>query len=71
MIEDAQASVRQVLRMVTEGKVRTMQGDDIDVCADTLCIHGDQPGAVDFARAIRAALEEAGISVRTTGREAR
>jgi UPF0271 protein len=48
-----------------------MQGDDIDVCADTLCIHGDQPGAVDFARAIRAALEEAGISVRTTGREAR
>src|SRR5690606_30994939 len=47
MIEDAQASVRQVLRMVTEGKVRTMQGSDIDVRADTLCIHGDQPGAVD------------------------
>jgi len=70
MIEDAQASVRQVLRMVTEGKVRTMQGSDIDVRADTLCIHGDQPGAVDFARAIRAALEEAGVSVRRAGGEA-
>ncbi|MFA7668627.1 MAG: 5-oxoprolinase subunit PxpA [Burkholderiaceae bacterium] len=63
MIDDLQVSIRQVLRMVTEGRVTAVDGSDIEVRADTLCIHGDQPGAVVFARGIRAALEEAGIEV--------
>ncbi|TEA77313.1 LamB/YcsF family protein [Allopusillimonas ginsengisoli] len=67
MIEDVDESVRQVLRMVTEGRVKTMQGDDIEVNPDTLCIHGDQPGAVDFARTLRRALAEAGVEVKTVG----
>lgn len=65
MIVDADASIRQVLRMITEGQIATMQGDDIAVQADTLCLHGDQPGAVVFARAIRQALQENNIAVRT------
>ncbi|NYT36968.1 LamB/YcsF family protein [Allopusillimonas soli] len=65
MIEDVDASVRQVLRMVTEGKIRSQQGTDISVQADTLCIHGDQPGAVEFAKVIRQALAEADIGVGT------
>jgi UPF0271 protein len=65
MIEDPDTSIRQVLRMVTEGTVGTVQGNDVSVRADTLCIHGDQPGAVVFAQAIRRALADRGIAVRT------
>lgn len=65
MIEDLDTAVAQVLRMVTEGKVRSINGKDVPVKADTLCIHGDQPGALKFASGIRAALEKAGIAVRT------
>lgn len=64
MIVDPEVSIRQVLRMVQEGKVRAVDGSDVPVKADTLCIHGDQPGAVVFAKAIRSALEEAGIQVK-------
>ncbi|SHG82000.1 LamB/YcsF family protein [Pollutimonas bauzanensis] len=68
MIVDVDASIRQVLRMVAEGRVATVQGEDIVVRADTLCIHGDQPGAVVFAQAIRRALERKGIAVRKVAR---
>jgi UPF0271 protein len=64
MIEDPDVSIRQVLRMIIENKVATLQGADIAVRADTLCIHGDQPGAVVFAKAIRSALKEHDIVVR-------
>lgn len=64
MIEDPQESIRQVLRMVTEGRVTAVDGTDVEVRADTLCIHGDQPGAVVFAKSIREAFSQAGIQVR-------
>lgn len=67
MIVDPEASIRQVLRMILEGKVSTLQGTDANVRPDTLCIHGDQPGAVVFAQAIRKALEQENISVRAVG----
>ncbi|MGB3288091.1 MAG: 5-oxoprolinase subunit PxpA [Burkholderiaceae bacterium] len=63
MIEDPDVSIRQVLRMIKEGKVGTAQGGDAEVVADTLCVHGDQPGAVVFAKAIRKALAAEGIAV--------
>ncbi|OWT75694.1 MULTISPECIES: LamB/YcsF family protein [unclassified Achromobacter] len=65
MIEDLETAVAQVVRMASEGKVRSVNGKDVPVQADTLCIHGDQPNAVIFATGIRAALEKAGIAVRT------
>jgi len=65
MIEDVDQAVAQVLRMAREGLVRSVDGKDVPVQADTLCIHGDQPNALVFARAIRDALQEAGIAVRT------
>ena len=46
------------------GKVRSVDGKDVAVQADTLCIHGDQPNALVFASGIRQALEDAGIEVR-------
>lgn len=65
MIEDVDQAIAQVNRMVKEGVVRALSGKEVSVTADTLCIHGDQPGAVAFARSIRAALSREGIEVRT------
>lgn len=64
MIEDVEISIEQVRRMVLDGTVRAQSGREVPVRADTLCIHGDQPGALEFARRIRAALEQAGVEIR-------
>jgi UPF0271 protein len=63
MIEDVDAAVAQVKRMVNEGIVRSTNGNDVRVQAETLCIHGDQPGALAFVQRIRAELERDGIAV--------
>jgi len=68
MIEDADTAVAQVLRMVRDGVVRSVNGRDVPVRADTLCIHGDQPNAPVFARALSDALAAAGIEVRAMPR---
>jgi UPF0271 protein len=64
MIEDEELAVSRVLRMVCEGKVASRTGEDLVVQADTVCIHGDQPRALAFARKLREALAEAGVQVR-------
>jgi 5-oxoprolinase (ATP-hydrolysing) subunit A len=63
MIEDKAASVKQALGMIEEGVVVTLSGKRVPVAADTMCLHGDQPGAVEFAQALRNAFKEKGISV--------
>lgn len=65
MIEDVDQAIAQVKRMVKDGVVRSLSGKDVPIAADTLCIHGDQPGAVQFASQIRTALEAEGIAVKT------
>jgi len=64
MIEDAAKSVRQALAMIEEGYVTSLSGKRVPVAADTLCLHGDQPGAAAFAAALRTAFKERNISVR-------
>ena len=64
MIEDEDASIAQVKRMVIDGAVRSVSGKDVRVRADTLCIHGDQPHALAFAQRIRAELARAGVDVK-------
>src|SRR5437868_1862202 len=64
MIEDENVSIAQVKRMVTEGVVRSVSGKDVRVRADTLCIHGDQPNALAFAKRIRTELRNAGVEVK-------
>ncbi|AZG17242.1 LamB/YcsF family protein [Cupriavidus pauculus] len=63
MIEDVGASIAQVRRMVLDGSVRALSGKSVPIVADTLCIHGDQPGAVLFAERIRSALSADGVAV--------
>jgi UPF0271 protein len=63
MIEDAAASARQVLGMIEEGYVTSLSGKRVPVAADTLCLHGDQPGAVAFAKNLRKVFKERNIQV--------
>jgi 5-oxoprolinase (ATP-hydrolysing) subunit A len=63
LIEDAQASVKQVLGMIEEGYVTSLGGKRIAVAPDTLCLHGDQPGAVTFAKTLRDTFRAKGITV--------
>lgn len=64
LITDVDTAVRQVLGMLDKGVVRSVNGVDVPVRPDTLCLHGDQPGAAEFARQIRSALDRAGVQVR-------
>nr|WP_315597259.1 5-oxoprolinase subunit PxpA [uncultured Cupriavidus sp.] len=64
MITDPDVATKQVIRMIREGVVRSLQGVDVPVKADTLCIHGDQPRATAFAHCIRTALLAEDIQIR-------
>src|SRR3954463_1788110 len=63
MVEDAASAVKQALAMVEEGYVTSLSGKRVAVAADTLCIHGDQRGAVPSAKALRRAFSDRGITV--------
>jgi 5-oxoprolinase (ATP-hydrolysing) subunit A len=58
----------RVVRAVTEKKVKTESGKDIDVASDSVCVHGDTPGAVRLAEVIARKLGENGIEIRPLGR---
>ncbi|TKI22029.1 LamB/YcsF family protein [Bacillus pumilus] len=64
LIEDDELAVQQVVRMVREGKVHTVQGEDISLKADTVCIHGDGIHALQFAKTITSKLKEASIHLK-------
>ncbi len=64
VIADDDAAARQALRIAAEGNVIADDATLVAVSAQTICIHGDTPGAVSRARRIRAELAEAGIAVR-------
>jgi UPF0271 protein len=63
MIEEPAQAVRQALAMIEQGRVVSLSGTPIPVAADTMCLHGDQPGAVLFAKELRRAFSEHAISV--------
>ena len=67
MVKDEDQAINQVIRMVKEGRVRSQQGTDVAVRADTICIHGDEPRAALFAKTIRSNLERAGVVVSAVG----
>lgn len=66
-IHDADEAVRRAIRMVRDGLVKPVDGDDIRVTVDTICIHGDGPHAAEFARRLRAGFEATGIAVKALG----
>ncbi|HVU31995.1 MAG TPA: 5-oxoprolinase subunit PxpA [Opitutaceae bacterium] len=64
LISDPAAAVAQVLRMIRDGVVRATDGTEVPVRADTICLHGDGPHAVEFAQRLNAELEGAGIAIK-------
>lgn len=65
LLTDVQAVLAQALQMVEYGLVTTSSGETIPVLAETICIHGDGPHAVEFAGAIFKHLRENAISIET------
>ena len=63
VIHDADAAAQRVVRMIRDGGVESRSGKRLPIVADTVCVHGDTPSAVAMARAVRNALEAAGIKV--------
>jgi len=62
--EDMAVATTQAVRLAEDGRVTARNGDQVDVRADTLCIHGDTPGAAEKARAVRDVLETHGVKIR-------
>ncbi|HEX5120232.1 MAG TPA: 5-oxoprolinase subunit PxpA [Pseudonocardiaceae bacterium] len=64
VLTDESEVTGRVVRMVTEGMVTAASGRDIPLRPDTVLLHGDTPGAVVLAKAVRAALADAGVAIR-------
>lgn len=67
VVEDPDEAVRRAVGIALTGKVTSIEGKEVSVRADTICVHGDTAGAVEMARRVRKALEEAGVIVRPAG----
>ena len=66
--DDIERIQRQAVDLARDGRVIARDGGTVPVRADTLCIHGDTPGAASAARAVRKALEEEGVDIRGVAR---
>ena len=65
VLHDSALVARRMLRLVRDGVVEAIDGSLARVQAQSICVHGDSPGAVEMARAVRKALEGDGIAVRS------
>lgn len=63
LIRDPRKAAERAVQMVLEGKIPALDGGEVEVQAETLCVHGDNPEAVEIARAVRKALEDAGVKI--------
>jgi UPF0271 protein len=61
LVSDPDAVAERAVRMAVEGVVVAVDGTAVDLSVASVCVHGDTPGAVDLARRVRAALEDAGL----------
>jgi 5-oxoprolinase (ATP-hydrolysing) subunit A len=63
VLHDPELVAARMVRLATEGRITAVDGTEIEVRADSICTHGDSPGAVEMARALRTALTGAGIEI--------
>ena len=64
LLHDPAEVTERVLRMLSDGVVRAVDGTDVPVRAESACVHGDSPGAVEMATAVRVGLAAAGVDLR-------
>jgi 5-oxoprolinase (ATP-hydrolysing) subunit A len=69
MIHDMKIAAQRTITMIQEGKVTTTDGTDIAITADTVCIHGDEPAALDFIMELKHALTNENIAIRKSWSE--
>lgn len=63
VIHDTEEAIARTVRMVKEGKVTAVTGEDVPIEAHSICVHGDNPSAVEFVKNIRARLEAEGVVI--------
>ena len=63
MITDEEEAVRRVIGMIRNHSVRSVTGKEIEICPDSVCVHGDSEKALLFVKKIRSALENAGVTI--------
>jgi UPF0271 protein len=63
VLHDPGQIAERSLRMATEGVIEAVDGSQVEVRADSICLHGDTPGAVEMARRVRSTLETAGVEI--------
>ena len=63
VIHDPETVAARVVRLVTEARLEAVDGSVIEIDAESVCVHGDSPGAVELATRVRAALEERGVTL--------
>jgi 5-oxoprolinase (ATP-hydrolysing) subunit A len=62
-VRDPAEAVERIVRMLRENRVRAIGGSDVEVKAETICVHGDNPEAVTFVRKLRERLEQEGVTI--------
>lgn len=62
-VKDPKEAIPRVIKMIKEGKVIAANGKEIDIVADSICVHGDNPKAIEFVKEIRNGLIEAGVEI--------
>ena len=65
ILRDESVVIERAIRMIKEKSVVSITGKTIPVSPDTICIHGDNPMSLEFAKGLKRALTEAGISIRS------
>ena len=63
VIHDTEEAISRTIRMVKEGFVTAITGEEVPLSADSICVHGDNPSALAFVKNIRARLEAEGVSI--------
>lgn len=70
LLHDPEEAANRVYRMLLEHKVRAIDGSDVPVQVDTICVHGDTPDAVQFVIALRTCLAQTGVVIGPPGASA-
>ena len=63
VLSESGSVAERAVRMVRDGEITARNGSRLSVKVDTICVHGDTPGAAELAAAVRAGLEQAGVTV--------
>ena len=69
VLHDTEEVLKRTIKMVKEKKVTTIDGQEIDIKADSICVHGDNESALKLVASIREGLKNAGVEIRNFGKE--